>query len=835
MKETAIERVKSGGDLSEDVLRNLTLYHLKYSRGKEQRSATDYDWYQSFASTVSDLIVERYVATQGSYFDQDVRRVYYLSMEFLLGKFLKKNLMALGVMDEAREALDSLGLDLDRMFEMDIEPGLGNGGLGRLAACYLDSAATQEYPVYGYGLRYEYGMFKQDIMDGWQCETPDYWLGLTFPWELVRPEYTQSVLLYGRVERMRMPNGKTQDVWVDWQMIEGVPYDLPIMGFGVNNVNTLRLWKAESSSEFRLDAFNEGDYESAVSEKNWAENVTKVLYPADSHSAGKELRLIQEYFLVTCSLHDLVRRHKKAKDGYSNFAEKNAIQLNDTHPALTVSELMRILIDEEGLAWEEAWEITSTSCAYTNHTLLPEALEKWPVDMLGRVLPRHLQIIYEINARFLQQVELKWPGDVEKMRQVSIIEEGRTRQVRMANLAMVGGHKVNGVSALHSELLKTRVMNDFVDIYPDKFINITNGITPRRWLCVCNPELAELITSRIGKDWIRDLDQLRKLEKFAEDEAFQDEFYAVKLGNKQALAKYVQEKLGEVINAESLFDVQIKRLHMYKRQLLNVLHIIYLYQKILKDPSAPIVPRTFLFGAKAAPSYHIAKLVIKLINSVGAVINRDPRVAGRLKVLFLPNYNVSLAERIIPAADLSEQISTAGLEASGTGNMKLSLNGALTVGTWDGANIEIAKEVGEDNIYIFGKRVEDLECMMADGYNPWTYYDQDEELRAVLDSLKGDQFCPGESGLFIELFHELTTHGDHFMYLPDFRAYVEAQEKVSADFNNKREWLRMSILNVARMGFFSSDRSIRDYAEKIWSLDKVSINDEAVKAVAAAE
>ncbi len=815
---------KNFDSVTAEQIKELTLFHLKYERGKDWRSATDFDLLMSFSAAIRDICVDRFIATQRAYVDQDAKRVYYLSMEFLTGKFLQNNLVALGLFEKGREALVSLGVEMEKMLELDVEAGLGNGGLGRLAACYLDSMATMEIPAYGYGLRFEYGIFQQAIIDGWQNETPDHWLTLPFPWEMVRPEYSLPVLVYGRTQKIRSVNRMPASTWMDWEMFEGVPFDVPVIGYGVSTANILRLWQSKSSSGFRLDAFNQGDYERAVAQKNWAENVTKVLYPADSTYAGKELRLVQEYFLVTCSIRDLLRRYKKNHADLYGFADKNAIQLNDTHPALSVVEMMRCFVDEERLPWNLAWELTSKSCAYTNHTLLPEALEKWPVDLLSKVLPRHMELIYEINLRFLQRVELNFPGDVDKLRNVSIIEEEPVKQVRMANLAMVGSHAVNGVSALHSDLLRSRVMKDFSDIYPDRFLNVTNGITPRRWLLMCNPGLANIITARIGDGWVRNLEELRKLEKFAEDASFRQEFRRVKAENKRNLADYILETTGQVVHADSLYDVQIKRLHMYKRQLLNALHIIAQYYQILDNPRKHFVPRTFIFSAKAAPSYHIAKLVIKLLNNLGEVINSDSRVAGRMKVIFLPNYNVTLAEKIIPASDLSEQISTAGLEASGTGNMKLALNGALTVGTWDGANIEIAQHVGEENIFIFGKRVEELDAIKRTGYNPWDYYNNDELLRRVLDSLKGRMFSNDEPGLFSELFNELTYHGDTFYYLTDFRSYMDVQQDISNLYENQDEWTKKAILNVARMGWFSSDRSIGEYAEKIWGVRGRPIN-----------
>ncbi len=807
---------KNFEDVSAEQIKELTLFHLKYTRGKDWRSATEFDLLTSFSSAVMDLCVDRFIATQRTYVDQDAKRVYYLSMEFLTGKFLENNLISLGVYEEGRKALKELGVELSTLLGLDVEAGLGNGGLGRLAACYLDSMAALELPGYGYGLRFEYGIFKQDIVDGWQNETPDHWLTLPFPWEMVRPEFTLPVLVYGRTEKIRTANGKPSSIWVDWQMFEGVPFDVPIIGYGVNTSNILRLWQAQSSAGFRLDAFNEGDYERAVAQKNWAENVTKVLYPADSTGAGKELRLLQEYFLVTCSIRDMIRRYRKNHTDLLDFGNKNAIQLNDTHPALSVVELMRCFIDEEHLPWDTAWDLTTKSCAYTNHTLLPEALEKWPVDLFGRVLPRHLELVYDINQKFLQRVELDHPNDQRLIGEVSLIEENPVRQVRMANLAVVGSHSVNGVSAMHSDLLKTHVMKDFAYLFPKKFKNVTNGITPRRWLRQCNPRLAELITDKIGDGWLRDLEELKQLESLATDSAFQKAVFKVREQNKHRLAEHILESTGVVVHTDSIFDVQIKRLHMYKRQLLNAMHIISQYLSIKNNPGQKIVPRTYIFGAKAAPSYHMAKLIIKLINNIAARVNSDPDVDGRVRVVFLPNYNVTLAEKIIPATDLSEQISTAGFEASGTGNMKFALNGALTFGTWDGANVEIAEHVGEENIFIFGNRVEDLERLRNEGYNPWDYYHADEQLRAVLDAIRGDMFSPKEPGLFAECFDEVMQKGDMYFYAADFRPYIEAQEAVAAEYENQDSWMRKSILNTARMGWFSSDRSIREYADSIW-------------------
>ncbi len=805
------------------MIEERTRFHLRYSRGKDMRSATDFDKFWAFAHVVRDLAVDGFTTTQRTYLEKDVKRLYYLSMEFLIGKLLEQNVLAFGMMDAAREALKRMDIDLQKIIDLDVEAGLGNGGLGRLAACFLDSMASMELPAYGYGLRYEHGIFRQEFEDGWQKERPDNWLELGYPWEMIRPEYTVPVFVYGRIENISTTHRGRHPVWTDWQMFKAVPYDVPVIGYDNNTVNMFRLWSARADEGFRLDVFNQGDYIRAVEEKNWAENVTKVLYPADSTMAGKELRLIQEYFLCSCSISDIIRRFQKNHSNFNDFAKKNAIQMNDTHPALAVAELMRVLCDEHHIPWEKAWEITTKTCAYTNHTLLPEALEKWPVDLMTRVLPRHMQLIYEINHRFLQRVEMNHPGNTEIVQKVSLIEENGSRQVRMANLAVVGSHKVNGVAGLHSQLLRERVMPEFNEIYPDKFMNITNGITHRRWLLKCNPELSALITDKIGENWVKNLEELQKLEPFATNKAFQKEFMAIKRRNKVALAQHIEETLHVPIHPDSLFDVQVKRLHMYKRQMLSAMHLIALYQRIKANPKIDIVPRTFIFAAKAAPAYHIAKRVIKLINSIGAIVNHDPVVAGRLKAIFLPDYNVSLAEKIIPAADLSEQISTAGKEASGTGNMKLSLNGALTVGTWDGANIEIAQHVGEENIFIFGHREEELEKLSRDGYNPWSFYDSDPELQKVLEAIRCNAFDPTQPDLYMDIFNDFTRHGDPFFYMADFRPYIEVQQKIDALFRQPNLWAEKAILNVSRMGWFSSDRTIHEYAEKIWNITPIRI------------
>ena len=811
-------------DVTAESLAERTLFHLKYSRGKDIRSSTIFDKMMCFSHAVRDMAVDGFIATQRQYLDQDVRRVNYLSMEYLIGKMLENNIYALGMVDVAQDALKLLNIDPADIYKLDVEAGLGNGGLGRLAACYLDSLATKELPAYGYGIRYEHGIFRQEFDNGWQRERPDEWLALGYPWEMVRPEYTLPVCVYGRVKKNFIAGRGAEDVWEDWQMFEAVPYDVPILGYEVNTVNMLRLWKSQPAEGFRLDVFNQGDYVRAVEEKNWAENVSKVLYPSDYTYAGKELRLIQEYFLASCSVRDIIRRYKKSHSTFDKFAEKNVVQLNDTHPTLAIVELMRVLIDEESMPWDKAWDITVNTFCYTNHTLLAEALEKWTVDLLQRVLPRHMQIIFEINHRFLQKVEITCPGDGALMRNVSLIEEGAHQQVRMANLCVIGSSKVNGVSALHSELLRTNTMPEFDKVYPGKFCNVTNGITHRRWLLKSNPPLTDLISDKIGDDWKKDLSLIEKFEEFATNRTVQKRFMEIKKANKVALCETIKELTGEQVSPDSIFDVQIKRLHMYKRQLLKVMHIIHLYQKLKANPKTKMQPHTFIFAAKAAPAYQIAKSVIKLINTMAEVINHDIDVAGRLKVIFLPDYNVSLAEKIIPAADISEQISTAGLEASGTGNMKLSLNGALTVGTWDGANIEIAQHVGEDNIFIFGNRTDDLEKLRKKGYNPWSYVDKSQDLQNVLEAIRDNVFDPSQPDLFKDIYNDITEHGDFYFYLADYEPYIKCNQEVDKLYAKPNKWAEKAILNVARMGWFSSDRSIQDYCDDIWHLERTPID-----------
>lgn len=798
--------------------------HLVSTLARHIGSATPRDWLVATSLAVRDTIHERMIETQSVHNAQNVRRIYYFSLEYLMGRLFGNNLLSTNLYETARAALTSLGQNFDQVRDAEVDMGLGNGGLGRLAACFLDSLSTLDYPALGYGIYYEFGLFKQAFVNGAQVEHPDNWNVFGDPWQIVRPEYTQQVRLYGRVENVFDDRGNSRPRWVDTRTILGVPHDIPIAGYGTKTVNLLRLWSSKATEDFDLAAFNRGGYVEAVHDKAVGETISKVLYPNDKTENGKELRLVQQYFFIACSMRDILRRHfRTAGNSWANFSEKVAVQLNDTHPAVSITELMRILLDEQAMSWDDAWAIASRTFAYTNHTLLPEALEKWGVPLFERVLPRHLQIIYEINTRLMQVVEAKWPGDDSKKRVCSLIEENGHKMVRMANLAVVGSHTVNGVAALHTELLKKQLFPEFDALYPGKFQNKTNGITPRRWLLKANPRLSALINSKIGDGWVRDLDQLRRLEPLADDAAFRHEFMTIKRANKADLAALIKAECGVEVSPDALFDVQIKRLHEYKRQHLNLLHILALYRRLLQRPDLDLVPRVFVFAAKAAPGYELAKNIIRAINIIGAKINTDSRVAGRLKIAFLPNYRVSLAEKIIPAADLSEQISTAGKEASGTGNMKLALNGSLTIGTLDGANVEIREEVGADNIFIFGMTVEEVDALRARGYNPWTYYQQDEEIRAIVDWLGSDFFTPGEHGSFSMLHDTLLQGGDPFMVLADFRAYSDCQAKVDRAYRDQTAWARRAILNTARCGKFSSDRTIREYARDIWKLSPVPV------------
>ncbi|TMA28618.1 MAG: glycogen/starch/alpha-glucan phosphorylase [Deltaproteobacteria bacterium] len=798
--------------------------HLLYSQAKDQYTATPRDRFMALALTTRDRLIERWIATQQRYYRKDAKRVYYLSAEFLMGRALANNLINLGLSEVARDAMRMMNLDIADLLEQEVDAGLGNGGLGRLAACFLDSMATLDIPGYGYGIRYEFGMFDQEIKDGWQVEKPDEWLRLGNPWELPRPEYGVPVRFGGQVEEGADDHGNFRVRWTGGEQVVGMPYDTPIAGFGANTVNTLRLWRARASTDFDLRYFNEGDYEKAVLDKNRSETISKVLYPSDLKMFGKELRLRQQYFFVACSLHDIIRRHLVAYPSLDSFAEKVAIQLNDTHPAVGIPELMRIFMDEHGLPWDKAWELTQATFGYTNHTLLSEALETWPLELFQRLLPRHLSIIYEINRRFTRQVMNRFPYDEARLQRMSLIDEAggdaHSRRIRMAYLAVVGSHSVNGVAGLHTELLKADLLRDFHEMWPERFNNKTNGVTPRRWLLTANPPLAEAITERIGEGWIVNLDELVKLLPHAEDQAFRDKVRSIKQRNKESLARLIEQENRIAVDRSSIFDVQVKRLHEYKRQLLNVLHVVALYLRLKKDPERKMVPRTFVFGGKAAPAYGVAKLIIKLINSVASVINADPQVNDRLKVVFLANYRVSLAERVFPASDLSEQISTAGKEASGTGNMKFALNGALTIGTLDGANIEMREEVGAENFFLFGLTAQQVHDLQRSGYRPRDFYEQNAELKGVLDLIWSGFFEPDHAELFRPLVQSLLDQ-DTYMLLADFQSYAECQEKVSEAFLDQDRWTKMAILNIAKMGKFSSDRTIRQYAHEIWNAKPV--------------
>jgi starch phosphorylase len=806
-----------------DAIRDGFLLHLKYTLAKDEFSATDHDKYYALALAIRDRLVDRWIATSQTYHRQKAKRAYYLSMEYLIGRAMGNNVINLQADGAVREAMESLGLSWDALREVERDAGLGNGGLGRLAACFLDSLATLQLPGYGYGVRYDYGIFRQTIKDGYQVEEPDNWLRFGNPWEIERPEARFEVHFGGRV-RMDEENGKLRARWLDYDTVLGVPYDIPIPGYGNNTVNNLRLWSARSTEEFNLSFFNNGDYVKAYEQKTLTENISKVLYPNDNIERGRELRFTQQYFFVACSLHDIMRRFKTDCSDIREFPDKVAIQLNDTHPAMAIAELMRLFVDEEGLEWEEAWDLTVRTFGYTNHTLMPEALERWSVKLFETILPRHLQIIYEINRRFLREIATRWPGDNDRIRRMSLIQEEPNREVRMAYLAVVGSHSVNGVAALHSELLTTTLFRDFYELWPEKFNNKTNGITPRRWLLKANPGLSKLVTEAIGDKWVTNLDELKKLERCAGDAQFLSRLMEVKRGNKARLADLIQKELGVEVNPDSLFDVQIKRLHEYKRQLLNVLNIIHQYFRLKENPAADFVPRTWIFAAKAAPGYFLAKLIIKLINDVGAVINNDPAMKGRMNVVFLPDYRVSLAERIIPAADLSEQISTAGTEASGTGNMKFQLNGALTLGTLDGANVEIRQEVGEENFFLFGKTVEEVAATQRAGYNPWDEYWANADLRRVLDAIRDNFFNLDQPGLYQPIVDTLLTHGDRYLVLSDFAAYVEGQERVSAAYLDKEGWARKCLMNIANSGKFSTDRTIAEYAKEIWGIQACPIH-----------
>lgn len=792
--------------------------HLKYTIGKDAFSATGRDYFHTVAYTVRDYLIDKWLETHRAYHYDDAKRVYYISMEFLIGKTLENSIVNLGMEEALSKVVEECGADLNAIIDIEDEAGLGNGGLGRLAACFLDSMATMNIPGYGYGIRFEYGMFRQRIKDGRQVEHPDNWLRYGNPWEFPRSEYIYPVRFKGRVHEFTDASGRLKHEWVDSEEIVAMAYDIPVPGYRCGTVNNLRLWSAKSSRDFDLEYFNHGDYIKAVEDKNGAERISKILYPNDNSPEGKELRLKQEYFLVSATIQDIFRRHRKHHSSFNDLPDKVAIQLNDTHPALAVAELMRLLVDSEGIEWDKAWDITTRTINYTNHTVLPEALEKWPVSLLEAVLPRHLQIIYEINHRFLKEVYKSYPGDIERLKRMSIIEEGDEKRVRMANLSIVGSRKVNGVAAIHSEILKNGIFRDFSSFYPGKFTNKTNGISQRVWLKKANKPLSALISSRIGDGWVTDLFELKKLAPLSGERSFCEEWMEIKARNKEKLAAHVKKTSGIVIDPRSLFDVHVKRIHEYKRQLLNLLHIITLYNRCRDSSASDMTPRTFILSGKAAPGYGAAKKIIHLINSVADIVNNDPAVGGRLKVVFLPDYNVSLAEKIIPAADLSEQISTAGTEASGTGCMKLALNGALTIGTLDGANIEMRDDIGPENFFSFGLTAAGVAELKDKGYDPYSYYSSDPELKRALDMIGGGFFSPGSPDEFRDIFRGLTEWGDQYMALADYSGYVKCQESVSLLYKDRGEWTRRAILNVASMGKFSSDRTIREYAEEIWGV-----------------
>jgi starch phosphorylase len=820
--DAAISRGTRVGSDAEDI-RQSFLDSLFYGLGRIPSIATRNDLYTALALTVRDRVFRHGVRTIETHEEQQARRVAYLSAEYLPGPHLGLNLLNLGITEQARQALSQLGYDLDDLIEQEDEPGLGNGGLGRLAACYMDSLASLQVPAIGYGIRYEFGIFEQMIRDGWQAERTDKWLRFGNPWEVVRPEIYYDVKFGGHTEHWTDDKAHHRIRWVPGNVVKGEAYDTPILGYRVGTSNLLRLWKAEAVESFDFAAYNQGDYYRAVEEKMSSENITKVLYPNDELIQGKILRLQQQFFFVSCSLQDLLRVHHALGGRPENFHEKNVVQLNDTHPAVAVAELMRLLVDEHELEWDVAWQVTSQAIAYTNHTLLPEALEKWPIEIFGHLLPRHLEIVYEINHRFLKDIRAKFPGDEERLARMSIIDESGPRFVRMANLATVGSHRVNGVAQLHSDLLKKTVLADFAALWPEKFCNVTNGVNPRRFVGVSNPALTKLITERIGDGWLYELSELRKLERFAADADFQGRWREAKLGNKQKLGKLIEARTGIAVDPKTIFDILVKRIHEYKRQHLCVLYVLTLYLRLKHDSQADIPSRTFVIGGKAAPGYFMAKLIIKLINAVSAFIENDPAVRDRFKLIFFPGFNVKSAQHIYPAADLSEQISTAGKEASGTGNMKFALNGALTIGTLDGANVEIREEVGENNFFLFGLTVEQVTELRSRGYRPRDYYEQNPMLREVVDLIGSGALSNGNKEFFRPIVDNLLGH-DPFFLLADYQSYVDCQDQVSALWADQPEWTRKSILNVARMGKFSADRSIDDYCERIWKVKPVHVH-----------
>jgi starch phosphorylase len=819
---SAPEAEEDRTSLHKEAMKRAFLDNLLFIQGKFPTVATLKDFYLALAYAVRDRLLHRWISTAAAYTAQGSRTVAYLSAEFLMGPHLGNNLLNLGIFDAVRDAVTELGLNIGEILAQEEEPGLGNGGLGRLAACLLDSMATQEIPSLGYGIRYEFGIFEQRIVDGWQVEKTDKWLRFGNPWEIARPEWAMPVKFGGHTERYDDEHGRARVRWVPAEVVMGVPYDTPILGYRTHTANTLRLFRAEAPESFDFAVFNRGDYYGAVDQKVRSENLTKVLYPNDEPLQGKALRLQQQYFLVSCSLQDMLRILRIQRIPVTRWHEKFAIQLNDTHPAVAVAELMRLLLDEHGLGWSEAWQVTQRSFAFTNHTLLPEALERWPLEMFRAILPRHLEIIFEINARFLDEVRMRFLGDDARVARMSLIDESGERYVRMAHLACVGSHAINGVARLHSTLLQQDLLKDFHDLWPDKFSNKTNGVTPRRWLALSNPRLTGLVSRAIGAGWIKDLAALRLLERLADDAGFRNDWRIVKRRNKSDFAKFVRHRAGVLIDPDSLYDVQVKRIHEYKRQHLNILHVIALYLRLKTSPRLAVYPRTFVFGGKAAPGYAMAKLMIRLITAVGEVINRDEGIRDQIKVVFLPNYNVSNGQRVYPAAELSEQISTAGKEASGTGNMKFSMNGALTIGTLDGANIEIRDEIGADNFFLFGLTTDAIAALAAQGYQPGDCVQSNDELREVIGLLRHGFFSRGDGELFRPLLDSLLRRDPYFV-LADFASYAECQERINQAYMDKERWTRMSILNSARSGKFSSDRTVREYASGIWRVDSVPI------------
>lgn len=805
-----------------EEIKKSILHHLFCEKAKFPEVATRNDFYMALAYTVRDRLMERWVRSAQTYLEKGSRTVVYLSAEYLIGPQLEKNLICLGILDQTRQAVEELGLCLEDLLDQEEEPGLGNGGLGRLAACYMDSLATVEIPAIGYGIRYEFGIFDQAIKEGWQEEVTDKWLRLGNPWEIAHPEIQIQVKFGGRTEHYRDDSGKYRVRWLPDRIIMGTPFDTPILGYRVSHANVLRLWKAEAFESFDLAAFNVGDYYRAVMEKMTSENITKILYPNDEPEAGKKLRLEQQYFFVSCALQDLIRIHLQRNKSLDFFAEKFAVQLNDTHPALGVAELMRLLVDEHGMEWGPAWEITQKVFSYTNHTLMPEAMEKWPVWLFEKLLPRHLEIIYEINRRFLEEVRIAFPGDDQRLARLSIIEEFPEKRVRMANLACVGSHAVNGVAALHTELLKTTVLSDFNALWPSRFYNRTNGVTPRRFLLLSNPGLSRLITEAIGENWVSDLDRLRELEPFADDAGFREKWLEVKLGCKKVLATFAQRNFEISLAPESVFDVQVKRIHEYKRQHLNALNIIDTWRAIRDGRLDPKVPRCYIFAGKAAPGYGTAKRIIRLIHGIAEAVNSDPKINGAIRVAFLPDFNVKNAQKIYPAADISEQISTAGYEASGTGNMKFAMNGAVTIGTLDGANVEIREAVGQENFFLFGLTAEEVRERHGGGYRPLDIYGASPALRGIFELIISGVFSRGDRTLFQDLLFPLLKD-DPFMLLADYESYAASREAIFSAWSDREQWARMSILNTARIGKFSSDRAIREYCADIWKVEPVHV------------